>query len=262
MAGERRPGRAVSAPNHLPPLELLPFVTETTRGTYKVTERFETPLDEHGVPDAVATLQRLGEAMIYDPAYVEEINLKVSNVHHHAYARRHYAQHGYRSAQLNYREGATIKTQMFIPFHNLEHIHGIEPPIPRLVVMRERAREQRMSHRLYKMASAALWLDEMGGNGQPRYRTAEGYVASQDLSPGDHDMRFVPSHASFLDFIDTLHPGRMGILPDLDELATVSLAAAVKRLEAVARYETALSSQESTAIILEASRRATYGEAA
>jgi hypothetical protein len=202
--------RVASAPSRLPPLELLPFVAK---------EKFPTPVDEHGVPDMRALLVRLGETITYDPEYEASIDLRYTNLHHAAYKRRDYWQHGKGSFQVKHRENPDVKALMFIPFHNLDHLLGLQPKMTKNEVMRQRANETDNLLRLYRLGSAALWLDEMALQGAQTYRTAEEYLLRE-------------------------------LLGSLD------LADVVALLGERATKQAAFTAAESTAIIMEASRRA------
>ncbi len=265
MSEGRRPSRARSAPECLPPLELLPFIDQRN-GKYVALERFETVTDEFDVPDVPATMKRLGSLMIYDSQYEASIAPLVpviKNVHHLAHSKRTYRQHGHASHQSIYREGMGVKAEMFIPLHNAEHFLGILPPVPRNEVMVKRAREQQDATHLYRLGSAVLWLDEMAQAGQTSYQRAEDYILRKGLRGNGLGRIYLPSYNSFLDYLDRCRPGEMGILPDIEELATASLADAVKRLRGIVVKDTVLTAEETTAIIMEASREATmYGKAA
>ncbi len=261
VEGRWRP-RARSAPEHLPPLELLPYVIER-KGRNIALERFETPLDEYGVPDVRKTMQRLGSLITYDSQYEAQLNLTVINLHHLVHKKYNYNIHGHHSHQVNYREGSSVKAEMYIPFHNLEHFLGIEPPIPNNDVMKQRAREQQDTVQLYRLGNAALWLDEMGSNGQASYQTAEEYILKKGFRGDGLGRKFLPSHNSFLDLLESRKPGEMGIMPDIEELAKLSLKDAVSRLKAIVATDAALTAEETSEIIMNASRLATqYDRAA
>lgn len=256
---ERIRQRADSAPEHYPPLEMMPFV-KYVHGKHVAIERFEPVLDENDVPDVRATLARLGEKLTYDSSYVASLDSSLVNVHHAVHSKSKYFKFGRTSYPVKHREAPDVKAEVVIPFHNMEHLIGLEPKMAKKDVMRQRGIESDIALRLYRLGSAALWLDEMSLQGAQTYRAAEAYLLKHGLRGYKNDpygKRFLPSHGTFLDHIEHSKPGSMGILPDLELLASVELKDAVQILAEVAAKEAAVTVEESTAIIMEASRKAT-----
>jgi len=244
---------------HLPPIELLPYIIKRNRKTI-VLERFDTVLDEHGVPDMRRTLARLGTMITYDQEYANSIDLSYANLHHGVYERAKYWRHGKNSPQVKHRESSDVKAMSYIPFHNLAHRAGNEPKMAPFEVMRQRGIELDDTRRLYRLGSAALWLDEMALSGVQAYRTAESYILRHGLRGIKNDLygkRILPSRNTFLDHLEHCRPGQLGILPDVEMLARLDLSEAVAELGKVAAQRASISIEESTAIIFDASRKAT-----
>lgn len=251
--------RVDSAPDHLPPLELLPYVTHRA-GHNVALQRFETPLDENDVPDVRKLLERLGSKITYSSDYEEQINLSIANRHHAVHRKSIYWQHGRQSFQVKHRELTDVKIDLYIPFHNLEHLIGLEPPMSKPEVMRQRAIERDQVVRLYRLGSAAVWLDEMRHDGEQGYTTAEAYILRHGLRGIKNDefgKRMLPSHGTFLEYLEHCRPGELGVMPNIEMLGTMELTDAVHELGKIAARGAAISVEESTAIIMEASRKAT-----
>lgn len=139
--------RSMPPNHHLPPPDVCSNLY-VAKDQVKIRHTFETPTDEHGLPDIVRTLQ-LVDSMV-DPEYEWP---QRTNVHHIAYPRRLYHQ---TKLGHDFREGSAMMFEQPIQQHNLLH-RSLEPaPLPSDDLMRECVREQRVHDTLFTLGSRAI----------------------------------------------------------------------------------------------------------
>lgn len=257
---EEQPTRRERKLNHLLPLHYTPLVVQE-HGSFRALEMLDAPLDAFGLPDASSTLRLIGRHIMYDDELESYLEERQSNVHHLAHSKSKYFFNGKRSVQMRLRESPLLKVEMKVPIHNLDHIIMLEPKIAPKESMIQHTAEVDAARRLYRVGSAVLWLDEMSGHGTQTYRTAQDYFMRTGFRGDGLGTIFLPSYSTFLDELSHVKDGVMGILPDRERLANSPLEQAVAMLAKVATSEAMTSQEESTAVILQASKDE-YDEAA
>lgn len=207
---------------HLPPLESALLLKRDSSGKVRATDKLHVPLDDYGVPDPDAYLRLLLSTV--DNTYVWPNS---NNVHHLAHPRREYHEEGPRSIAYKYRETAANMMCMPTQLHNYGHVVALIPPRPSQEVMEARVKEQDQINRLFKLGRGAIssdrWRQEMIQNGTYAYRLASDYVE-----------RYAPTPQDFYDYLEQCDDGEVGLMPDRQELYTMDIHEATRRLGVLA----------------------------
>lgn len=238
---------------YLPPLRYTPLVVQE-HGSFRALDMLDAPRDAFGFPDASSTLRLIGSQLLYDDELESHLQARSANIHHFMHSRRRYVSRGRSSVHARSRESPFFKAQMKVPIHNLGHLIVREPKMASKNSMIQHTIELDAVKRLYRVGRAVLWLDEMSGHGTQTYRTAQDFFMKKGFRGDEYGAVFLPSHASFLDELDKFKDGIMGVLPDREGLSRMSLPDAVGMLAKIATSEVMISDEESTTIILQASR--------
>lgn len=213
--------------DHLPPVSVSDYLQQRVNGKRRVTNFLELNYTETGVPDPHAIVQQVLATV--NPSYEWPA---WTNIHHFAYPRRAYMS----DIEVEYRESPTLKAVEQIQFHNYKHTIT-EPPVkPPLDVMQARVEEDRAAHTLYQLAHTALMLDNSAKTIVRQAGTREDMRWARDHAQHYENLRDM-NISSYYHMLDTTKPGMFGLVPDLEWLATSSVANITSRLGQVAAID-------------------------
>jgi hypothetical protein len=209
-------------PPHLPPVDACALLTQDSRGIVRPIERFETPVDDNGIPNPYETLRLLASTL--DSGYILPMQ---TNVHHQVHYRSEYQE----TTEKAYRDSPSLMMNMSVQMHNLNHELLLRAPKPPHRTMEQYNIEQQAISTLFKFGSAALHAERQADNLSDRL----GGLAFTDLAIATDGIAQLRRKARtkrklYEKVLQKLDAGPLDLLPDPAMLSDMGLSDATTYL--------------------------------
>lgn len=180
-------------------------------------EKIEVPLDEYGIPRRVELMRKVLGTLEVAHHWTGDYDL-----HHIAWPGVNYRKITDSNGELvgsYYRGAGSLKVMLPRQMHNYLHAITLPPPMPTFDVMRQYAHEHDQVSRLYDAISKRSYDDFPELAQLPFWR--------QEELRGE----------SYLRKLDTMTNGEVGLMPNIDYLADLTIQEARPVLRSIARAQ-------------------------
>lgn len=208
---------------HLPPVDSSLLLRQTKNGSVKAVEKYETPVDDFGIPLPDQMLEIALSTLAADHVFPLR-----SNRHHHIYPRDRYHNHPSGSSiPKQFRESAALIYRYPQQLHNYLHELFYDPQETSMDVMYQWVKEQEQINQLFYVGQTAIQLS----------RAKYPEITDDTVR---HHLRLDALRDSkqikgiFYDFLDSYPDSQVGLMPDREWLAGEDFPKAVRALGVLA----------------------------
>lgn len=200
-----------------PLVAISPLLKVGRKNRITCPDRLPTPVDEHGIPRRVELMRQVLSTIEAAHIWTGEYDL-----HHMAWPATSYKsiidEDDYRTGSY-YRGASSLKVIMPRQMHNYVHAITEPPELPDEDIMRAYALEHYDVYRLYHTVSLSSYED------------------FPDLAELPFDAQEELRQRNYLRKLEQIHPGELGVLPDLGYLAALSAVEARPVLRGIAKVK-------------------------
>ena len=199
---------------------LMPLLCKTDRiqqngERIKCIDKLEVPLDDNGIPRRVALM-----GAVLNTIYMEHIWTGGYDLHHVAWPGKEYRQGFGLDGELigaAYRGSGSLKVLLPRQLHNYVHRITEPPPTPDLDVMRQYALEHNQVDRLFETIRISNYDDKEHLSQLP-------FITQERIR-----------YDSYKSKLEDMEDGQVGLMPDREYLAQLTISQARPVLRSIAR---------------------------